>query len=226
MATYVERVAVVGPSHTLGIGTPDKRGWIQMLHEHYDALNGDVEPGARHPRIFYELGAYAMQAKHLETIIKPEIDLRFCLPNENGDYDPTKRLAIVMIGGNESWVQTKTGNSLVAPAEFRQRVANIAGKLAGRGQVLYVGTLPPDEKKCSDFWNTDTPPQLASRIEFENIGIEEFTAIGARIVPLAANAAASRDFMASIAKDGTHVGAVGELWIYDQVRPTFDEMVR
>jgi len=226
MATHVQRVAVFGPSHTLGIGTPDRRGWAQMLHERYDALNRDVEQGARDPRIFDELGAYAMHASHLETIIGPEIDLRFWLPNEKDDYDPTKRLAVIMIGGNESWVQTRTGKSRVSPDEFRQRATHIARTLVGRSRVLYVGTLPPDEEKCQTFWNTPTPPQLASRIEFEKIGIEVFSKIGARVVPLAADAAASQEFMGSITQDGAHVNTPGELWIYSRVLPTFEEMVR
>lgn len=224
MATYVERVAVFGGSTTLALGTPDGKGWVQMLHDRYRELNGG-EQISRNPRTFHELGFFGARAAQVAKSVEVESELRFALPQEEGGYDKNRRLAIVSIGTNDSWFR-KDGTTVTPLDQYTDSIRHIASALITKSQVLYVGTFPCDENLCGSFWGSPAlPDQARTRALYEDQAIEIFSEAGATVVPITRAAYASPDYMNSIQADGAHVGPIGERWVYERVVPHFDQLV-
>ncbi len=227
MPTHVERVVVLGDSLSLGLGTENRRGWVQQLHERYDQLNADQGEATQHPRIFYELGTFAAKSHQFLDAVEHEVPPRFWLPEEPVEnYDRTKRLSIVSIGTNDSWIKIDPQESVVPIATYTQRMGHAARLLAESGEVLFVGLFPSDPEKCGDFWGTPgVPEQQESRLEFEAAAIDEFRKVGAHVIPLAQKAYDSPEYMQNFTPDGVHGNAASEDWVYRQVVPTFENIV-
>ena len=227
MATHVERVVAYGDSLMLGLGTPTRHGWVHMLRQHYyEELNADVGT-TRHPPIFYEIGAFATNAADLAAaVIGPETKQRFRIYGEKDGYDPTKRLSIVSVGVNDSYLLTEEGEHATPLEDFQRDIGTIATALAAQSQILYVGLLPCHEELRREFWDIkNTLPQLRSRELYEETAIDTFAAAGAQTIPATAQAANSAIYMNNISEDGIHGGVPSEQKVYEWVVRRFDDMV-
>jgi hypothetical protein len=228
MATHIERVVAFGGSTTLGIGA-EGVGWVQMLKAHYRELNQDLGHAPLWPRIFYERGVFAGKASHISEQVTHSVGLgrELWIPGE-GEYDETKRLAIVSTGVNDSTVLVKTKKPLTPLSEFRDSVGAIASALAGKSKILYVGTFPCDEDRATAHWQLPEPmpPQYEARIEYEQAAMDILAAVGATAVPMAVAAYESTEYMSNFTEDGMHVNQIGEEWVYNRVVPHFDALVR
>lgn len=226
MPTHIERVVALGDSLTLGLGTPNKHGWVQMLHDDYNQLNADLGEATRHPRIFYELGIFAAKATQLLTMAEQEAPLRFWLPEEKEDvYDASKRLSVVTIGTNDAWVRPETAQPVTPIADFTRRMGSVAASLARQGEVLFVGLFPSDPELNGKFWDKPALPQQESKLAYEAAAIEQFRKVGAHVIPLAQRAFESPEFMNNFTVDGAHGNTQNEQWVYDTVSPTFRKIL-
>jgi lysophospholipase L1-like esterase len=141
-STMGQRLIAFGDSITLG-HWDEAGGWIAHVRRASDRQV--VKTERKHYATVYNLGISSNTSRHVLERYRAEIDAR---------HDPTDGIDLVIVlavGINDSAVNFKTGQHLVAAVDYEANMRTLVAlaKQDAEGRVLVVGLTPVDESKTT-----------------------------------------------------------------------------
>jgi lysophospholipase L1-like esterase len=223
MGTHTRTVLGFGDSIAAGCGSPHKYGWMQRLRDRYYAHNTDYPAASK--AWFHELAVPGMTAEHLvEGITQGEASRRY--------RADASTLSIVSLGGQQPSVDIREKSELDLP-EFALQIGAVASHLYDIGDVLYVGVPAPNVQRLKAVrgavLDRYTDAEIGGVLRtYEAVAIDALREAAPpdrnfRAVPLFDATHENPDY--GIHPDAVHPDDRGHHFIYEHVRPYFDELV-
>lgn len=213
-----ETILAFGDSIAKGYGAPFKEGWMQRLLRHFAAAHNFVDSKA----VYYD------QTTAGENAAKFAGRAAFVASEDNLYNWPQRRtLSIVSLGLNEPSANVRAGRGPNDLDTFAGSFAVGVRALLNIGDVMYVGSCPPDVLHITDGDESDAARRRDSFIRFENAACEIVASQAARagrrygIVPL--YELLESDQLYGWA-DHVHPDDDSHEVVYGIVKPVFDDL--